>query len=351
MGQGRLHKNLNLGRSRQGSLPRLTSPMSRAAGTRSQLSPQIALPTKRQLFLKFRRRVIFLPRVDGATVVSIRLICYLAVSLVLAFTGSADVVAQESNTISSPSIVGREPIKVTSDTMQLLGGGPEEWTSPEGLASSLQVLLLLTVLSLAPAVLLMTTCYVRIIIVLGLLRQAIGLQSLPPSQVMTSVALFMTLFVMMPVWKQVYDDAIEPYTNPAVSMSLEEAYEEGAIPVRDFMSRQIDVAGNHEDVDLFYGYMDPDAPLPDSFDEVPMRVLLPAYILSELKTAFMMGFQIYLPFLIVDLVVASVTISMGMLMLPPAVISLPFKLLLFVLVDGWRLVVTMLMDSFGTLVT
>ena len=230
-----------------------------------------------------------------------------------------------------------------------VGGGPESWTSPEGLSSSLQVLLLLTVLSLAPAVLLMTTCYVRIIIVLGLLRQAIGLQSLPPSQVMTSIALFMTLFVMSPVWSRVYNDAIKPYTDPEVAMTMEEAYEAGSIPIREFMSRQIDVAGNHDDVHLFYQYMDPDAPLPSSFEDVPLRVLLPAYILSELKTAFLMGFQIYLPFLIVDLVVASVTISMGMLMLPPQVISLPFKLLLFVLVDGWRLVVQMLMDSFGTM--
>lgn len=256
---------------------------------------------------------------------------------------------QEPSVREPPRIVERTPVTVPVETLDFLGGGPEQWTSPEGLTSSLKVLLLLTVLSLAPAILLMTTCYIRIVIVLGLVRQAIGLQALPPSQVMTSVALFMTLFVMTPVWTRVYDDAIEPYTNPDVSMSLEEAYEAGSIPVREFMSRQIDVAGNHEDVHLFYGYMDPDAPLPSSFEDVPMRVLLPAFILSELKTAFLMGFQIYLPFLIVDLVVASVTISMGMLMLPPAVISLPFKLLLFVLVDGWRLVVEMLMNSFGTL--
>ncbi|WP_345683643.1 flagellar type III secretion system pore protein FliP [Novipirellula caenicola] len=248
-----------------------------------------------------------------------------------------------------PTIVQQEPVKIAAESLNVLGGGPEQWTSPEGLASSLQVLLLLTVLSLAPAILLMTTCYVRIIIVLGLLRQAIGLQSLPPSQVMTSIAMFMTLFVMTPVWTRVYEDAVKPYTDPDVKMSMEEAYEAGSIPIREFMSNQIDVAGNHEDVHLFYGYMDPDAPLPSTFADVPMRVLLPAFILSELKTAFLMGFQIYLPFLIVDLVVASVTISMGMLMLPPAVISLPFKLLLFVLVDGWRLVVQMLMDSFGTL--
>ncbi|MDB4338593.1 flagellar type III secretion system pore protein FliP [bacterium] len=241
-----------------------------------------------------------------------------------------------------------EPIRLPSSAMSLLSNGPEAWASPEGVSSSLQTLLLLTVLSLAPAILLMTTCYVRIIIVLGLLKQAIGLQSLPPSQVMTSIALFMTLFVMTPVWQRVYDDGIKPYTDQTESMSMEEAYEAGSLPIREFMSRQIDITGNHDDVHLFYEYMDADAPMPSGFEDVPLRVLLPAYVLSELKTAFLMGFQIYLPFLVVDLVVASVTISMGMLMLPPQIVSLPFKLLLFVLVDGWRLVVQMLMDSFGT---
>ena len=272
--------------------------------------------------------------------------------VILAVAATTCASAQEVATGPMPTILQQSgnllPI-VADNPLEGLGGGPEVWTSPEGLSSSLQVLLLLTVLSLAPAVLLMTTCYVRIIIVLGLLRQAIGLQSLPPSQVMTSIALFMTLFVMSPVWSRVYTDAIEPYSDPQVAMTMEEAYEAGSVPIREFMSRQIDVAGNHDDVHLFYQYMDPDAPLPSSFEDVPLRVLLPAYILSELKTAFLMGFQIYLPFLIVDLVVASVTISMGMLMLPPQVISLPFKLLLFVLVDGWRLVVQMLMDSFGTI--
>ncbi len=237
---------------------------------------------------------------------------------------------------------------ILDSPLDFVSGGPERWTSPEGLSSSLQIVLLLTVLSLAPALLLMTTCYVRIIIVLGLLRQAIGLQSLPPSQVMTSIALFMTLFVMTPVWKQTYDEAIVPYTDPAVAMESSEAWERGVQPIRNFMARQIDVAQNHDDVLLFYRYVDPDGDEPQNWDEIPLRAMLPAYMLSELKTAFLMGFQIYLPFLIVDLVVASVTISMGMLMLPPAVISLPFKLLLFVLVDGWHLVVQMLMDSFGT---
>lgn len=228
-------------------------------------------------------------------------------------------------------------------------GGPERWTSPEGLSGSLQIVLLLTVLSMAPAVLLMTTCYVRIIVVLGLLKQAIGLQSLPPGQVMTSIALFMTLFVMTPVWNRVYNEAIKPYTEQSTEMTAEEAWEAGTLPIRQFMAQQIAAAQNHDDVHLFYHYADPQAALPETFNDVPLRVLLPAYMLSELKIAFLMGFRIYLPFLIVDLVVASVTISMGMLMLPPATISLPFKLLLFVLVDGWRLVVEMLLTSFGTL--
>jgi flagellar biosynthetic protein FliP len=266
--------------------------------------------------------------------------------------GATDALAQSEaadDAPITPQIVSKSPLKVPMSGLEQIAGGPEQWTSPEGLASSLQVMLLLTVLSLAPAVLLMTTCYVRIIVVLGLLRQAIGLQSLPPSQVMTSIALFMTLFVMTPVWSRVYDEAVKPYTDPEVEMTLEEAYEAGSIPIREFMSNQIDKADNEDDVVLFYTYMDPDAVLPSDFEAVPMRVLLPAYILSELKIAFLMGFRIYLPFLIVDLVVASVTISMGMLMLPPQVISLPFKLLLFVLVDGWRMVVMMLMDSFGTI--
>lgn len=226
--------------------------------------------------------------------------------------------------------------------------GPAKWVSPEGLSGSLQIMLLLTVLSLAPAILLMTTCYIRIIVVLGLLRQALGAAQLPPSQVITSISLFVTLFVMAPVWNRVYEDSIKPYTDGKSGMTMEQAWEKGVKPVRQFMSRQIAMAGNHDDVLLFHSRYAPKDPPPEYFDDVPLTVLLPAYMLSELKTAFMMGFQIYLPFLILDIVIASVTISMGMMMLPPAMISMPFKLLLFVLVDGWRLVVQMLLDSFGT---
>ncbi len=224
-----------------------------------------------------------------------------------------------------------------------LAGGPEQWTSPQGLSSTIQVMLLLTVLSLAPAVLLMTTCFVRIVVVLGLLRQAIGTQQLPPTQVITALALFMTLLVMTPVWKQVYDRAIVPYTNEEIG--LEQAWAEGVMPIRQFMSLQIERTGNREDVYLFLNYL-PDQPMPNDYNDVPLQALLPAFMLSELKTAFLIGFQIYLPFLIVDMVIASVMVSMGMLMLPPVLISLPFKLLLFVLLDGWHLVVGMLMESF-----
>ncbi len=233
----------------------------------------------------------------------------------------------------------------------LLRGGPEEWTSPTGLGSALQVMLLLTVLSMAPAILLMTTSFVRIIVVLGLLRQALGIQQLPPSQVITSIAMFMTLLIMTPVWTEVYEESIRPYTDPEIEMGMEEAWVAGTRPVRRFMSRQIIIAKNDDDVWLFYDYL-PEASRTMSeeagdYADVPLQVLLPAFMLSELKTAFLIGFQIYLPFLILDIVVASVTISMGMLMLPPTMISLPFKLLLFVLVDGWRLVIGMLLESFA----
>lgn len=248
-------------------------------------------------------------------------------------------------TLLSPALAqdtANRPLSL--DMPEGLAGGPEQWTSPEGLSATLQVMLMLTVLSLAPAVLMMTTCFVRIIVVLGLLRQAIGTQQLPPSQVITTLALFITLLVMAPVWKEVYHTAIRPYTNHEIS--IEEAWETGQIPVRRFMSMQIDMAGNTEDVYLFLNRM-ADPPEVNGYEDVPLTVLLPAYLVSELKIAFLIGFQIYLPFLIIDMVIASVMVSMGMLMLPPVLISLPFKLMLFVLLDGWNLVVGMLMDSFA----
>jgi len=230
---------------------------------------------------------------------------------------------------------------------QTLSTGPESWTSPEHFSSTLQVVLTLTIISLAPAILLMTTSYVRIAVVLGLLRQALGIQQLPSNQVISSIALFMTLLIMSPVWKDVYDEAIAPYTDPSVEISAEEAWQAGIRPVRRFMSRQIKLAENGDDVWLFFERLPADTPTPENYDDVPIQALLPAFMLSELKVAFLIGFQVYLPFLILDLVVSSVTISMGMLMLPPMMISMPLKLMLFVLVDGWHLVVEMLLDSFA----
>ncbi len=241
-------------------------------------------------------------------------------------------------------------------------GGPEDWTSPEGLTSALQIMLMLTVLSMAPAVLLMTTSFIRIVVVLGLLRQALGTQQLPPSQVLTSLALFISLLVMTPVWKQVYQGGIKPYTDREIG--LEAAWDAGVEPIRRFMADQIRRTENDDDVYLFLNYLpqttpgeDSDANEPDYVyygagegqQNVPLSALVPAFMLSELKTAFLIGFQIYLPFVILDIVVSSVTISMGMLMLPPVLISLPFKLILFVLVDGWHLVVEMLLESFSVL--
>jgi len=232
---------------------------------------------------------------------------------------------------------------------ELLRNGPEQFTSPKKLSGSLQIMLLLTVLSLAPAILLMTTSFVRIVVVLGLLRQALGTQQLPPSQVMTALALFMTLLIMTPTWNEVYQQSIKPYSDGRIT-NPEDAFNAGVLPLKRFMSRQIEFAGNSDDVWLFYDYLPAEqrrSTPPQSYDEVPLQAILPAFMLSELKVSFLIGFQIYLPFLILDMVVSSVTISMGMMMLPPVIISLPLKLLLFVLVDGWTLIVSMLLNSFG----
>lgn len=231
--------------------------------------------------------------------------------------------------------------------IESIAGGEGSIAAPENIGSSLRAVLLLSVVSLAPAVLLMTTSYIRIMVVFSLVRQAIGLQTLPPTQVLTSLSLFMTLLVMTPVWTRVYDDAIKPYSEDESEMTLGQAYDAGALPIRQFMAAQIAAADNRADVFLFYRHAYPKGDAPESFADVPMQVLLPAFVISELKVAFLMGFTIFLPLLVVDLVVASVTTSMGMFMLPPAMVSLPLKLLLFVLVDGWHQVVGMLLNSFG----
>jgi flagellar biosynthetic protein FliP len=280
-----------------------------------------------------------------------RLLLSLFVLLVASLVASPATAQRATTLEASPLNEPATPTTLPANDaiIELLRDGPEKLASPQRLSGSLQIMLLLTVLSLAPAVLLMTTSFVRIVVVLGLLRQALGTQQLPPSQVMTSLALFMTLLVMTPTWNEVYQQGIRPYTEGRFT-NPEDAFNAGVMPIKRFMSRQIEMAGNSDDVWLFYDYL-PAAQRrsqpPQSYDEVPLQALLPAFMLSELKVSFLIGFQIYLPFLILDMVVSSVTISMGMMMLPPVIISLPLKLLLFVLVDGWTLIVTMLLNSFG----
>ena len=215
------------------------------------------------------------------------------------------------------------------------------------LDATLSILLLLTVLSLSPAFLVMCTSFTRIIVVLALLRQAIGLQQLPPAQVITGLALLLTFMVMAPTMRQVHADAIVPYEAGLIGQA--EAWEAGKAPVRAFMFDQIEYAGNWDTVYMLLQYQGVDTSDPGTLTrgDVDMLTLVPAFVLSELKVAFLMGFRLYLPFLVIDMVISSVLISMGMLMLPPVFISLPFKLLLFVLVDGWRLVAGSLLESFA----
>jgi flagellar biosynthetic protein FliP len=219
-------------------------------------------------------------------------------------------------------------------------------TNREALSNSLQILVLLTLLTVAPSILLMMTCFLRMLVVLVLLRQALGTQQLPPSQVLVGLALFLTILVMAPTGARINEQAVQPYLNDQLGQL--DAIEAASGALRDFMFGQIKSARNEPDVYLMYDYA---AQQPLAADQVvderdvPLRALIPAYILSELKVAFILGFRIYLPFLVIDMVIATVLVSMGMMMLPPVLISLPFKLLLFVLADGWHLVVGALMAS------
>ncbi len=215
---------------------------------------------------------------------------------------------------------------------QPLANGGQSWSLP------VQTLVFITSLTFIPAVLLMMTSFTRIIIVFGLLRNALGTPSAPPNQVLLGLALFLTFFIMAPVFDKIYQDAYLPFSEDKISMQV--AMEKGAQPLREFMLRQTREA----DLALFARLAN--TPPIEGPEAVPMRILLPAYVTSELKTAFQIGFTVFIPFLIIDLVVASVLMALGMIMVPPATISLPFKLMLFVLVDGWQLLVGSLAQSF-----
>lgn len=210
--------------------------------------------------------------------------------------------------------------------------------SPEQLAITVQIVLLLTLLSLAPAILILVTSFTRIIIVLSLLRHALSTQQTPPNQVLIGLALFLTFFIMTPAITEINREAVQPYM--AKEISQREAFDRAIIPLREFMFKQT----REKDIALFTRAAK--LPAPANEHGVPTRVLIPAFIISELRTAFEMGFMLFIPFLIIDMVVASVLMSMGMMMLPPIMISLPFKILLFVLVDGWNLLVQSLIMSF-----
>jgi flagellar biosynthetic protein FliP len=210
---------------------------------------------------------------------------------------------------------------------------------PADVVSVLRIVMMLTVLSLAPAILIMMTSFTRIVVVLSFLRQALGTQQMPPNQLIVGLALFLSFFVMAPTWKTISAGALEPYMNEKIDQRT--AFERAEAPLREFMFNQT----REKDLELFLSLSK--EPKPKVRAEVPTYVLVPSFIISELKTAFQIGFMLYLPFLVLDMVVASVLMAMGMMMLPPIVISLPFKLLLFVLVDGWELIVGSLVKSFG----
>ena len=220
--------------------------------------------------------------------------------------------------------------------------GVEQADSPEKVSTLLQVLLLLTVLSLAPAIVVMMTSFTRFAIVLSLVRHALGTQQMPPNQIIVGLALLLTFFLMTPVFNQINNEALKPYL--ANEISQQEALDKAVKPIRAFMLKQITKNNNKKALALFIDIAKLDKP--KDYDEIPTTVVLSAFVVSELKTAFQIGFVIYIPFLVIDMVVASVLLSMGMMMLPPFMVSLPFKLMLFVLIDGWNILVGSMIKSF-----
>ena len=211
-------------------------------------------------------------------------------------------------------------------------------SDPSNVSTSIKMMLLPTVMSLAPAILILMTSFARIIIVLSFVRTALATQQMPPNQVLVGLALFLTFFIMAPTFQQVNENALTPLF--AEEISLDEAYEQASIPLKEFMSKHT----RQKDLELFLNYNKADRP--ESLEDVSLTMLVPAFALSEIKTAFQMGFMIFIPFLVIDMIVASILMSMGMMMLPPVMISLPFKILLFVLVDGWYLIIKSLLQSF-----
>ncbi|MFB5087134.1 flagellar type III secretion system pore protein FliP [Psychrobacillus sp. PGGUH221] len=211
-------------------------------------------------------------------------------------------------------------------------------SDPSSVSTSIKLMLLLTVLSLAPSILILMTSFARIVIILSFVRTALATQQMPPNQVIVGLALFLTFFIMAPTFQEVNEKALTPLFNEDIT--LEEAYESASVPFKEFMSKHT----RQKDLELFLRYTE--AERPESINDIPLTIMVPAFALSEIKTAFQIGFMIFIPFLVIDMIVASVLMSMGMMMLPPVMISLPFKILLFVLVDGWYLVMKSILQSF-----
>lgn len=209
---------------------------------------------------------------------------------------------------------------------------------PEGVATTLQLIILLTVLTLAPSFLILMTCFTRVIIVLSFVRTGLATQQMPPNQVLIGLALFITFFIMAPVFSEVNEQALTPFLDGEINQ--EEAFDRAALPMKEFMAKHT----REKDLALFMGYAGLERP--ETLEEIPLTALVPAFAISELKTAFQIGFFIFVPFLVIDMIVASILMGMGMMMLPPVMIALPFKILLFVMVDGWYLVVRSLLLSF-----
>jgi flagellar biosynthesis protein FliP len=224
-------------------------------------------------------------------------------------------------------------------TIESLLTNAQDATSPDRISTSLLLLFLLTILSLAPSLLVMTTSFTRIIVVLGFLRQAMATQQTPPNQVLIGLALFLTFFIMSPTYQRVFDESVQPYMQEEIGW--QEAVDLGVKPMREFMFSQV----RDKDVALFLNITA--AEPPDDYDDIATTVLIPAFIVSELRIAFQIGFLIYIPFLIIDMVVASTLMAMGMMMLPPVFVSLPFKIIMFVLADGWGLLIEELVTSFN----
>ena len=263
--------------------------------------------------------------------------------LLALLVGAAPAMAQTDATATATTTTP-EATQTSSSSFSL--PNVSEMLSRESLSNSLQILVLMTLLTVLPSIVLMTTCFVRMLVVLVLLRQALGTQQLPPSQVLVGLALFLTILDMAPTWQRINESAVQPYLDGRLAQldALGAAHRE----LRTFMFDQIVAAGNEQDVYMMYEYAAKRSVPPEEVldqHDVPTTALVPAFILSELKTSFVLGFRIYLPFLVIDMVIATVLVSMGMMMLPPVLISLPFKLLLFVLADGWHLVAGSLMAS------